>query len=58
MKTKIEWTDYSWNLEQCKEFNKPFFFKQRGNFYDLKNKENKLEAWERKIMDCKEFPKM
>lgn len=36
MKTKIEWTDYSWNLEQCKEFNKPFFFKQRGNFYDFK----------------------
>lgn len=45
-------------LEQCKEFNKPFFFKQRGNFYDLKNKENKLELWERKIINCKEFPKM
>lgn len=45
-------------LEQCKEFNKPFFFKQRGNFYDFKNKENKLEDWEKKIINCKEFPKM
>lgn len=42
-------------LEQCKEFNKPLFFKQWGNFY---NHKNELESIEKEIESYKQFPKI
>ena len=46
-------------LEQCKEYKIPLFFKQWGNYYNFKNKENyKLEPIEKEIESYKEFPKI
>lgn len=45
-------------LEQCKEFNKPLFFKQWGNFYNYKNECPELKPIEKEVESYKQFPKI